>query len=453
MCFNIKEVCVKKYNKIKEMDYLSKNKLIIKIFILLNIYFMWLEIAMPRLMEKLTFNRLFFILVVISFATYLFLYKCKSNRKLYIKYNNRILNIFIMLVLYILFDLIGIVYSPITDISFFRYSLIFSMLVFLLIVYIIFDTKKDIKLIFFTIGISSLTICIATLINYFILNGVSTSYRGGITMVPDYNVYTSQIIIGISFLLISIVRLQNSIAKNTAYLFISIISITTLILSGSRRGIIFLVIISITLIYDYFFNVRKKSNILSKLNVKKIIVIIIGVFLIGSLITFTYYFVSNQNNDLIISNKYKTILSEKLFTSRLVRWTFTLNEFKEFSISSKLIGKGTGYDKFIFFNKYGASTLGSDYPHNMLLTDLLNGGIVKVSILVLLWVQILKILLTQYKIKDKMFFMNLIIMCIIIGFNNFISYGGIIYNKPFWIFLGLLLLVYKNGIECSKKLF
>ena len=422
---------------INNFDSLALYRNIVKTFIILNIYFLWLESVIPRLTHVFTFNRLFFVCVLASFSVYIFISKLKHKNKFSINVNKPNTVLFTVLSIYIFLDLLGTLYSPIPRESLSRYFTILPMITLITICYFIFNTKKDINSIFLSIGVSALTVCIISLYFYFFGQGFIFSRNYTISMVRDYNVFATYIIMGIALLIVNISRIDKSkFFKITFIALISSISITTVILSGSRRGVLLLGLIIFVIILYFGKSFLKKSRF-NKYKKRIYVYFILALCIVLlSFLVFNLFNSFNASNN-FISKRYKTILSEMLFSTRVVRWQFSIDKFLQYNWAEKLIGRGSEYDKQLFYTEFGANKLGSDYPHNMFLTDILNGGIIKVSVLMVLCIIIIKELLNISKRSEKSFFLMLLIAWIVIGFNNFISSGGILTYKPFWIFLFL----------------
>jgi hypothetical protein len=96
-------------------------------------------------------------------------------------------------------------------------------------------------------------------------------------------------------------------------------------------------------------------------------------------------------------------------------------------------GKGTGYDKYLYSRLYSTE---SDYPHNTFLSDMLNGGLLKLGIMTSMCWLIFKQVVVVGR-KDRKTAAILIVAWLTIFSNNLITGSGIVFYMPFWIFLSL----------------
>lgn len=453
------------------MDIKSANEKLVKFFLYVTVFFIWFEMVMPSLVFSISFNRIFFIITFVLFLFYVFF-----NRKNIMLYNKNKLNniIIIFLLLYIALDIIGLLYSPVFSFAMKQYATLVPVIMLILIGYTTLNNKKDVIHFINTIGISAIAISVYSLFIYFIDSNSKLIYYSRISLVDDYNTFATQILIGTIILLITFGKKVVNDYKLKDFLFFLVIVFTNLplvILSGSRRSIVVLVVYSLIVIMIFLWNLgRNKGTKKFGLGFAFLIICILAVFLTANLEISLLNNASERNRIRIadpevasgkysetdLKDRYDTIASYDGMSKRIYIWKTAINEFKTYNIKEMLIGKGTAYDCYLFYNRgtkgldrelYARSIknypLGSLYSHNIFLTDLLNGGILKLLVQLILFVLIL--MQIWYVMKKNGTHGTILLLCWgIILSNVLISTKGILYYKPYWIFILINLIIIKN---------
>lgn len=418
--------------------------------------------------------------------------------------------IFILLGIYIMIDFINLLYSDNMIISLNKYVIfVQSMAIFLntlIMCAVRFCTIVEIvEKIYKWIFVSSVIIGMLVIINYF-FPFMETEYVTQISLIADYNSFCRYFLFSY---IVGIVYLYNgNFCRRKKVICISLYSIlviTIVLMTISRRSLISLILVIIFLIVFIFISEWKKNSSTTGL-LKTIRLIFSFVCVIGVILGVTYGSSIAINN---ISDKYinfkesriaategrnsfsqitigllKTDLFDKvilgksdeknnnigeveqtnafqrfetdIWGKRRVIWDEAINEIKTYNLKSLIFGKGAGYG-FSMYEKephlsnikklYEISPRDKNfmYPHNYLLQDLLEGGLIKTIISFLstfgLGVIILRRVLKNYRI----WFIPLVSL-ILIATNIMISYSSGFIGDSYYN-ITIMLIVYCKSIE------
>ncbi|WP_102400022.1 hypothetical protein [Haloimpatiens massiliensis] len=455
------------------------NKLFIKISVLITVFFTWIDILLNFTMHV---NQMFLVFSLIFIIYYVLKNKITIKTIIADYTKNRINKyILILLNLYILYDLITIIYSPVKMYALSKYIIIIQMYVLFLVIYYSSQKKQYIYELFLTIGIGSLGLAIISFLAYFGIIPIYVPSIEKISLLSDYNVATTTILIGIIilFAIISKILDKKMYGKFNIYIsLICILAIPVIFNGGSKRAVLLLGFDLVVLLLYYIF----KLYSMKKINIKSISVIIFSI-LISVMVTAKVnelvikvsngekvieYKVKpnnkendqsdkNSKNDLnidssksgySINNAYKTIYKGGALSKRRIIWDIAFKDISKYKLKDILIGKGAGYSSYIYSNIYQENIqqlyknkkevkLGGNHPHNCFMIDILDGGIIKLLLGLGIWSLILFEIIKIFKL-DKTLGVILFTAFTTIFCNNMISGRfGYIYDKAFWIFIAL----------------
>lgn len=361
-------------------------------------------------------------------------------------------------VLYLSIDFINFLTSDYKNLAISKYKVVLLMLFICGAIYIYAKNRHKEFNIFLSLGLCSIFICIISFVNYFIVRLYPIYYTLRLSLRSDYNMYSVAILTG----LVCIFYYYKEKNKKPWLLYFGIIPLCSscVVLSGSRRGFLFLITFLLLFLVTDILPFDKKT-VLKK----------VGIYLIIALEIFCFVFISskalnnlyekhgifiNSDNEIIkienetsYANRLKTISEGNFLTKRIAIWNEAYNEIRGFDKKSLVFGKGNGYDIYIYSentneeisnlydmekNKFNLS------PHNFLLSDILCGGLIRLSVSIVFWVFVcLKLLRLIF--KDKMMSFLYILPLAMVFANSFISGRyGFLYDKYFYIFLTLLVI-------------
>ncbi|MGI6776578.1 MAG: O-antigen ligase family protein [Acetivibrionales bacterium] len=341
-----------------------------KALLILTIFFLWVEMVTPPLVLGMKIN---FMLLKISLVFFVFhILISKQKMKVAIKPLNKWL--VIMLSLYFLLDLLGIIYSEIPVFSIERYKGHIAAAVLSALIIMQFDSKREIYGVFIVLGCASTTISILSAWAFFSGSMENFVYSSRVSLFTDYNTFGTQIIIGTGILLSVLINSSLSrVLSVPLAVMAAVFNATIVLLSGSRRSVLLLVVVSFIITFHYITALFRK---------KRLVQAVAGLVVFCALAFFVFTMVMQEfktldlYNGLSLTKRYDTLYSIEGYNSRLARWALAFEEFNRYNLPGILFGKGTGYDSY-YYSRVFTAELNSEYPHNMFLSDLLNGGLVK----------------------------------------------------------------------------
>lgn len=414
--------------------------------------------------------------------------------------------------LYIIVDIINVVESGNYANSLEKYVILAQgVYIFLCVILIHLISDMDyntiLNKIYKCIAISGFVIGLIVIINYCI-PFVQTTYITQISIIDDYNAFCRFFIFAYMVSAIYIYKKGIQTWKKILYILIySIIVYNIVLLATSRRSLISLVALTI-IIFLYFIGKEIKNSIkthkwsYATYTMTIVICLIFSIYFItnftsGQFVSYNHNHYSYKISRLETSEGRDTfieitkdivkedILNKAIFNSgsdensiedntvtvidrmendesdffgkRSIIWNEAIKELKEYNIKELLIGKGAGYSSEMYNREPHRTVIKELYdkesniimhPHNYLLQDFLDGGVIKliVSLLSTLGIGIYVFIKT---LKDDRWLIPLLSL-LLIASNIMISYAtGIIGDSYFSITLILILLL--NGTSNLKN--
>lgn len=319
------------------------------------------------------------------------------------------------------------------------------------------------KLLLLTVGISSVVVSICTLAYYFLPLRLPLYYTARFSMRRDYNMYATQLVTGI------IALVFGTIATKSKKAMIGLVAVLPAmlalsVLSGSRRVLIMFPVVLVVLAGAL---IVAGIQLLGKRGARAII----GCFLVIVSLTVTETMLlrngltrinapGNQTRSIAqepaaeteLSERYETIRSSSILEKRKIIWGIAIDSLSKYSFPELIFGRGGGenislYDEIttpldsIYPDRQ--ARLGALSAHNMMLADLLDGGIVKLAALLYL---VLTVGISCILIALKRPFIGLPIgmvlaVCMI---NSMVSNRfGLLYDRYFVFFAALAAVEYQ----------
>ena len=319
------------------------------------------------------------------------------------------------------------------------------------------------KLLLLTVGVSSVIVSVCTLAYYFLPLRLPLYYTARFSMRRDYNMYATQLVTGI------IALVFGAIATKSKKVMIGLVAVLPAmlalsVLSGSRRVLIMFPVVLVVLAGAL---IVAGIQLLGKRGTRAII----GCFLVIVSLTVTETMLlrngltrinapGNQTRSIAqepaaeteLSERYETIRSSSIFEKRKIIWGIAIDSLSKYSVSELIFGRGGGenislYDEIttpldsIYPDRQ--ARLGALSAHNMMLADLLDGGIIKLAALLCL---VLAVGISCIIIALKRPFIGLPIgmvlaVCMI---NSMVSNRfGLLYDRYFIFFAALAAVEYQ----------
>jgi len=418
------------------------------------------EIGFTYFIEKLGFSlfRLFGALLICSSVFYiLVIRKGKLPGRLFFR-NHKVL-----IFLYIAYWLIawfGILYSSNADIGllislqYFWYTLLA-----LLTIFVLFDFSVEKRmLLFFLTGLLSLLI-----MSYFsttaFISGVPVSVlaeqkgRFSLSLFHDYNVFTYSLLLGILLIFIYAKNNYSNVSVQKLFFYVALI-VGVMILgvtSGSRRTI--MIYCPVAVITPFFLlGLRSLGRFVKSIVFSATIFILLT---ISALYWINPEAVTDTTLERLGSRGYVDIVKRINRglgfitgyyddTARIIRWERAWHLAGEYSLGELLIGRGTRsyFAEPDFIRPDGSR----DSPHNFLLSALLEGGVLKLFVLVLfvtVWLYHLLLIC-----RDSSFWLAnfLIVSNILWIISALISGSEFFYSKQF-LLIFIVYAVFWNDVE------
>ncbi len=370
--------------------------------------------------------------------------------------------IIIGVAIYVLIDLFNCLYAEEKMYAFSKYIFICrsGLTAITILLYAAFiDRNLPVKKIIVNIGITSLII---SLMSYFLYYNLSnyTVIDKRIAMSASYNEFAVTILMG--FIGITVLLLINecSFIKKVVFIgLVSIIEIPAIYLSSSKRGILLLIIyilcVTIFIFIKWIIFVVKENNL--KDGIKKFLVCLCSIIIVYLCVIGHCYFFNNFNEVHIKEGKGLST-KERLSESNLVEdgareglWTVAINGISDFSKLEFFIGKGASYSSDLYddlegenakiiYSLWDKSLKSNNWldPHNIILNDFLEGGLIKVLSFFFV-VVIIMYYLIHYKISNAISIILLSYFAIIFAGLLISAHYGALYNR--WTVIVLTLMI------------
>lgn len=383
--------------------------------------------------------------------------------------------VIVFLGLYIIFDIVSFLYTEDIKYASVKYIVVIEMLIFagIYLVYIVISGEAYSKCkdkLLLTIAASGVAVSSIAVVNYF-MEFFPLLYIRRLSTLADYNQFATIIVLGYLAGFLYLIEKSERNARNMALLSaLSVLELSTVYLSGSRRAFIIEIFIVIFLVVFISINILRLKTERGKRakNVCKFMVItIIGCVLLVGLMQ--YQFNRNYENgkhsmlENNVDENFSTIFTGQAMGKRSIIWTIAFDELKTYNAKELLLGKGSSYSSDLYdsdvkeklMNKYSQQEKDSVvrhwmFAHNFLLSDMLTGGIIKLGFSLGLLFSIIIYLFKLKVVESKFWFLSIMIGVTYI--NAFLSFRyGFLGDKNYWFCLLLLLISLENDIKSKER--
>lgn len=377
--------------------------------------------------------------------------------------------------LYLLFDLVSLLWTADIGFALSKYVTILSMLAILMATaYYLYrispqvPLKTKVQRILFTLGATGVVTALYTLM-YLLLNNGMTYYTRRFSMIEDYNQFSAVPLFAYLAMLLFLHRIEKKDWKWMVTLLVStVLAVCTIWLSGSRRTFyLMLACLAVALVFELVLLAlnSEQRRILPRFvaTVGLSVLIILGINqLYTSGTTKQYNELVEENQDIlqvIGARPVEEILTDThALSKRETIWQIAIDGFRDLPLSGKLVGGGASYQADLYDTPENKPVIERMYwrslpnqymnPHNFVLVDLLTGGIVKTGFML---VSLFGTLFAMIKVTRKRPAER--IYCLLLAFfalgNIFISSKfGYLNDKFVWSVLILLLVL---GVEYREK--
>ncbi|MDO5718532.1 MAG: hypothetical protein Q4P34_06070 [Tissierellia bacterium] len=467
----------------------GKIERILNFLFLLTIYFIPMETAMNlHIIGFLSAYKIPFILLCLLYIFYLFSdfkYNTLVAKENFLNAFKKYRWAFISLFLYFTFDIISLLWTNDILFSLKKYITILPMVILLFYANRYFygagiDEQKRherLKILSAVFALMSLTISSITWIIYLIFG--RTHYIMRMSLQLDYNQYILPVLLGYIAGIYVINYFKDDISKIIYFSTFSIITLPLLFTSGSRRTIlIYMPIYFILSLFSFISSLKNKAKKSYLISFILAVVLVLGfhyLIIQGYQIKSRNIYeemkkaaeksgidipsATHDNSKELIRDFRKeqdldfisnTIESGTAVGKREMIYSVVIDEIKSYSIKEWLIGKGGSHqtdlfktekalERFKSMDKY-SKEWNYSHPHSMIFVDLLNGGLIKLSLTISF---ILSIFYYTIKIALRKNYKELILILLFGGVhlsNQIIdSIYGIEQNRLTWIFFYIIL--------------
>lgn len=423
-------------------------------------------------------------LLVFPLNIYLLWIKKDEIFKMFRYYVMRNKLIFISIVLFVFYDVITIFYAMKISYLSTKYIMFFRTLYVIGSLFLCcYDSErnkrgKNIKFLIKCICCILVTFAVTTIIRFSL--GMSP-YWERVSLRADYNVYARYFLFCLAFYIFHYIKSESHYSGiyKVLYLICGIVSCDLIFLTASRRAIVLGILI---VTFSSFFYIIKRKW---KLNFKHLIFF---VALVGNLVLSIPMFEKHvstmseekkymhmnfmsgntpeeQNDDKFhgiseagLSTRYETIGREEGLATRRPIWNVSIEAIKQFKIQEILFGKGNGYAWNVYENMDDENVvklleLYKDMeepepqwmtPHNFFLTEVLEGGLLKIILVMFLGIVLGYSLIQYIPLNVECGFMLLTIY-VCLGANFLLgSTNGLLGEDLFWLTTGILILLRSN---------
>lgn len=375
-----------------------------------------------------------------------------------------VVTLFILLFLYLLADVVGVLYSPVPGFALSKYLVILPMLLFFIPTFYYIKTQETLDKLYKTLALSGLLVGLLSLSNYFIFEFMPLTFIRRISMISDYNRYAENLFVSLILGSFFVLNARFKPRTQTALLFLNLTFHSIIItLSGSRRTMILLIpSVAAVLLYKAFYVAR--YSVTERAAFRRLATgALLTVFCVGLVFAtergFEWYSDIKYQQELAdgnsipeessVENVIESIGTGGMFSKRMVIWRVAYNEALTYGFKDVLIGRGSGYEVY-FYDVTQSKELAAEYsglktkpqywmsPHNFVLADFLSGGIVKLCLsLALMGAIVARLVLLFARRPGRA--MPLLITMGLLYFNVFISGRyGIVYDKFFYLLFAAL---------------
>lgn len=376
--------------------------------------------------------------------------------------------------LYLLWDLVTWLYSEQRDLMVQKYPIVLVSLIISAGVLIYADDIVRLERVKFFIGLSGLALAGAAILSFYFPTLYPVYYSLRLSLRSDYNMYATAVYIGgVTWMSRTMDRRDVDIGHLIVQFITYSIFVTVLVLTGSRRILIVLPLWVAAFITMLIKQIQNFTH-----NTLKSAAIVLGGIAIAcslSLIMVDGIHTEMENRKeqkgsygsaeggsaTSYVERIDSTVQGSFLTKRLVLWKIAFKEITSLQGKEVIFGKGGGYS-MVMYDQIGApldevypdraKRIGALSPHNMVLSDILDGGIIKMTLLLAMLLALLLNIMEfagRYPVKGRLY----VLVFTTIALGSLISNKfGLPYDRYYYIFTTLLLLERKilRGVDYEE---
>lgn len=284
-----------------------------------------------------------------------------------------------------------------------------AVLMLLFAALILLRHQKDLnRLVLLTVGLSAVAVSIFTLAYYFLPLKLPLYYTARFSMRRDYNMYATQLVTGLIALAyggMAVNSKKTPAAQPVMFLIALPVVLSLGLLSGSRRVLIMLPAVLAVLTASLiaagarFCGSRRVWAaigcvvIIATLTVSETALLRYGLSQINAPGGQNRSIAQAPTAETTLIERYETIRNSSILEKRKIIWGIALEALSKYSVTDLVFGRGGGENIVLYDEIIGPldavypdrqARLGALSAHNMLLADLLDGGILKLAALLYL---------------------------------------------------------------------
>ena len=382
----------------------------------------------------------------------------------------------IALLLYLFWELIGLAYSPASRLAFAKYPAVLVMLVLAMSMLLCIESHRRIDQALLAIALAAGAAAVLAVFSYFFPVLYPVQYTLRLTLRRDYNVFATTLLIGCCcglFLLIQapLKRWVRCLAIGG----VGLLFTTVVLLSGSRRVVLLLYpALGVTILVWLLRELSYRKDQARAGGTVAATVLVAGLAVAVAVTQISGYMQqvyathgelgvsSGSGGSTTLQERYDTITDSSMLEKRLIIWDIALQELKSYSPTQLLAGKGTGYNIHLYdltpddrlHQLYGPDRdiTGAMSAHNFVLADLLEGGLVRLVLGLLMLVPLLSCGWAVLLHQPANAFMYVIVWAVILVNNLISNRYGLLYDKFFWIFSVLLIKETQRIMQADRRI-
>lgn len=378
-------------------------------------------------------------------------------------------------VLYLFWDLATWLYSDQRDLLVQKYPIVVVSLIISAGVLIYADDIVRLERVKLIIGLSGVVLAGIAVFNFYFPYVYPVYYSMRLSLRTDYNMYATAVYIGgVTW----ISRAMNRRDVDIGHLLVQFVTygifVTVLVLTGSRRILIVLplwvaafITLLIKQIQNFTHNTLKSAAIVLG---GIAIACSLSLIMVDSIHTEmknrqeqkgSYGSAEGGGSATSYVDRIDSTVQGNFLGKRLVLWKIAFKEVTSLRGKEVVFGKGGGYS-MVMYDQIGEpidqiypdreKRMGALSPHNMVLSDIIDGGIIKMTLLLAMLLSLLLNVMEfagRYPVKGRLY----VLVFTTIALGSFISNKfGLPYDRYFYLFTTMLLLERKilRGVDYEE---
>lgn len=376
--------------------------------------------------------------------------------------------------LYFCWDLVTWLYSDQRNLMAQKFPIVAVMLVISAGVLIYADDVVRLERVKFFIGLSAVVLAGGAILNFYFPYFYPVYYSMRFSLRTDYNMYATAVYIGgVTWMSQTMNRREVDIGRLLVQFVTFGIFVTVLVLSASRRILVVLplwvaafITMLIKQIQNFTHNTLKSAAIVlggiaMACSVSLLLIDGVHTEMANRQTQKGSYGSAEGGNATSYVERIDSTVQGNFLTKRLVLWKLALQEISSLEGLEVVFGKGGGYSMVMYdqieepldqIYPDREKRTGALSPHNMVLSDMIDGGLIKMTLLLALLLTLLFNVMEfagRYPVKGRLY----VLVFTTIALGSFISNKfGLLYDRHYYLFTTLLLLERKilRGVDYEE---